>query len=279
MQNNEVTQEKSMRKIEGFVSLISGIISIVLFSVQYPFWSFLFIPIYIATGYLYFQNDINTIIKEVQQTSQPKILYWGKSIWNNRTALIFITLGIVIFANLFNFTAKETYYIYRQGWVEEISFNNVDFGVENLYLVTLDQSQRSLEGLRKINPVIYFGENIFLDSTISFETTDIDIGNDFFSDTNIDIEVTGLDPENEFLQPTGNFTPNRDETGYKKFPIKNNYTIFVHVNNCKSGSCYFRLHIKLKDGALGIYSNPKSIEITISHLENDTNRFNGLIKP
>lgn len=277
MENNEISKEKGFKKVEGFISFTSGVISIFLFSIQYPLWSFGLIPVFVFAGYLYFREEFDSLILETRNIRENRVLYWLNSIRKSWMAVLFILIGVAILGNVLRFTYREIYFFIRQGWVEKINFNNYESDLASIHFATLRQSDRALEVIQKINPVIYIGENLYLDTTISFEAHDVVTGGEWDSNTVFNVEITGPDPRNEFLQPVGNFLPNHDELGYKKFPIKSDYTIFIMINNCASRECFVRLHVVYKPGQWSTY--PIRISLIASFLESGFNRFNGLIVP
>ena len=272
MEQNAIPQQIT-KKVEFFFSITSWVLSVVGFSLDYPLISLFFVIIFFTVGFVYFREDFSLNIQKSETLQSPKWRFWFNSITKNRLALIFIFSGIVILFPSTKFISREIYFKFKNGWVENIKYD-YQRDMPSIYLTSLEHNNRVFNILEKIQPVLH--QTDVFEGEISFEALDIDTGNDFYSNQNLLINVIGYDPDNKFIKPAGNFQPNISEESFTRFPIKNKYTIFVALDDCPSHfGCYVRLHIDFDYGING----RTHTTISLSYLNNGSDRFDGLTQP
>jgi|CXWL01.1.fsa_nt_gi hypothetical protein len=280
--SNSPAQPSSHEKFDRAIGLVSGLLGIVSFSRDYPELGFLLLIIFGAVIFLVYRNDFVRIDSIQVNSRSEKFGLIFRELIIKKGGFIFAALGIVVLSLAVHFLYREAFFLVKNGWVEEAGVK-YEFGMGRIRLASQDYDKRLVDLLEKINPVIGFEQTytsageIYL-GTLSFETGDIDVGDDLNPDANIRVEVTGFDPNNKYVDPIGNFGPNKDESGYKKFLINDGYTLFVAFNDCPvNPECYVRIHVILQESWPRFY--PVKATLFFSYLDNGSSRFGGLVAP
>ncbi len=270
--------EGTRKKVEGILSIVSGLSGIASFILDYPNLAFVLVLLFGIGAYLYMGRDFSQLLNESKTVQSPKPIYWLKAFTSNHLlgALFLIFLAVIIF--IMQFFYKELGFVFKQGWVEKVDYD-YQYGMEPMHLSSLAQDERTLEIINIIDPVIYHDDSVFLKGDeIRFEGW-VDHDSDL-SDGSFGVEVAGKDPNNSILAPSGNFVSNLSDAGYQSFPISNDYTYFVRVYSVnEKRSEFIRLHFINRSTAFDEANLKLKIRVIVSYLNNGSDRFNGLLTP